>query len=34
MNPLDVMYLILGILAVAVLIYIKLDKKHLKDKQK
>lgn len=33
MNPLDVMYMILAILALALLAYIQLDKKHLKDKQ-
>jgi hypothetical protein len=34
MNPLDVAYLILGILVLALLVYIHLDKKHLKDKQR
>lgn len=34
MNPLEVLYLILGILALALLIYIRLDKEHLRDKQK
>ena len=33
MNPLEFIYAILAVLGLALLAYIQLDKKHLKDKQ-